>query len=55
MAKQVGSTPAAWIAQARVRRAQRLLETTDLSIEQVAAKAGFAVPSHGNRSRSVQP
>jgi len=39
--EQVGSTPAAWIAQARVRRAQRLLETTGLSIEQVAAKAGF--------------
>jgi transcriptional regulator GlxA family with amidase domain len=39
--EQVGGTPAAWIAQARVRRAQRLLETTDLSIEQVAAEAGF--------------
>ena len=39
--EQVGATPAAWIARARVRRAQRLLETTDLSIEQVAAEAGF--------------
>ena len=39
--EQVGGTPAAWIAQARVRRAQRLLETTDFSIEQVAAEAGF--------------
>jgi transcriptional regulator GlxA family with amidase domain len=39
--EQVGGTPAAWIAQARVRRAQRLLETTDLSVEQVAAEAGF--------------
>jgi len=38
---QVGGTPAAWITRARVRRAQRLLETTDLSIEQVAAEAGF--------------
>ena len=38
---QVGATPAAWIAQARVRRAQRLLETTDLAIEEVAAEAGF--------------
>jgi transcriptional regulator GlxA family with amidase domain len=38
---QVGGTPAAWITRARVRRAQRLLETTDLSIEQVAAAAGF--------------
>lgn len=39
--EQIGGTPAAWIAQARVRHAQRLLETTDLSIEQVAAEAGF--------------
>jgi transcriptional regulator GlxA family with amidase domain len=38
---QVGSTPAAWIAEARVRRAQRLLETTHLSVEQIAAAAGF--------------
>jgi transcriptional regulator GlxA family with amidase domain len=39
--EQVGATPAAWLAHARVRRAQRLLETTDLAIEQVAAQAGF--------------
>ena len=39
--EQVGATPAAWLAHARVRRAQRLLETTDLAIEQVAAEAGF--------------
>jgi len=38
---QVGATPAAWIAQVRVRRAQQLLETTDLSIERVASEAGF--------------
>jgi transcriptional regulator GlxA family with amidase domain len=39
--EQVGTTPAHWIATARVRRAQRLLETTDLSVEEVAAEAGF--------------
>jgi transcriptional regulator GlxA family with amidase domain len=39
--EQVGTTPAAWIARARVRRAQQLLETTDLAIERVAADAGF--------------
>ena len=39
--EQVGATPAAWLAHARVRRAQRLLETTDLAVEQVAAEAGF--------------
>jgi transcriptional regulator GlxA family with amidase domain len=37
----VGTTPAAWIAQARVRRAQRLLETTDASIECIAGDVGF--------------
>jgi transcriptional regulator GlxA family with amidase domain len=39
--EQVGATPASWIAQLRVRRAQRLLETSDLSIEQIAAQVGF--------------
>src|SRR4029077_14570433 len=39
--EQVGATPAAWLAHARVRRAQRLLETTDLAVEQVAAEVGF--------------
>ena len=39
--EQVGATPAAWVAHARVRRAQRLLETTDLAVEQVATEAGF--------------
>ena len=29
------------VASARVRRAQRLLETTDLSIEEVASESGF--------------
>ena len=39
--EQVGTTPAQWLGHARVRRAQRLLETTDLSIERLAAEAGF--------------
>src|SRR5262249_48440934 len=38
---QVGITPAQWLARAGVRRAQRLLETTRLSIERVAADVGF--------------
>jgi transcriptional regulator GlxA family with amidase domain len=38
---QVGATPADWIARARVRRAQHLLETTELAVERVAAEAGF--------------
>jgi transcriptional regulator GlxA family with amidase domain len=30
-----------WLSAERVARAQQLLETTDLSMEQVAAEAGF--------------
>jgi transcriptional regulator GlxA family with amidase domain len=39
--QHVGATPASWVAHARVRRAQRLFETTDLSVERIAAEAGF--------------
>jgi len=39
--EQVGTTPVRWIASARVRQAQQLLETTSLSIEQVATEVGF--------------
>lgn len=40
--EHVGMTPAAWISRARVREAQRLLETTMLSVEQVAEAAGYS-------------
>jgi transcriptional regulator GlxA family with amidase domain len=39
--KRVGATPAQWVAHARVRRAQQLLETTGLSVEEVATHSGF--------------
>jgi transcriptional regulator GlxA family with amidase domain len=39
--EQIGETPAAWIARARVARAQRLLETTDRSVEEVATAVGL--------------
>lgn len=39
--ERVGTTPALWVTRARVRGAQRLLETTDLSVERVAAAVGF--------------
>jgi transcriptional regulator GlxA family with amidase domain len=42
---QAGTTPAEWIARTRVRRAQRLLETTKLDVEQVAANCGFGSAS----------
>jgi transcriptional regulator GlxA family with amidase domain len=37
----VGMTPAAWVGKARVREAQRLLETTKLSVEAVAERVGY--------------
>ncbi len=36
-----GTTPMQWLARQRVLHAQRLLETTDLSIERVADRCGF--------------
>jgi transcriptional regulator GlxA family with amidase domain len=39
--EQVGTTPALWVTRARVRLAQRLLETTELSVEAVATHVGF--------------
>ncbi len=38
---QVGTTPQALLLQMRVDRARQLLETTRLSVDQVAARAGF--------------
>jgi transcriptional regulator GlxA family with amidase domain len=40
-AEQTGTTPLQWILQARVRRAQQLLETTGHSVEQIATEVGF--------------
>jgi len=39
--EQVGTTPVQWILGARVRHTQILLETTRLSIEEIAQKSGF--------------
>ena len=39
--QQVGTTLLQWVLNARVRRAQELLETTSLSVEQVAVQTGF--------------
>lgn len=43
--EQVGTTPLRWLLRARVRRAQSLLETTRLPIEQIASRVGFGSPS----------
>ncbi|MYF86012.1 MAG: helix-turn-helix domain-containing protein, partial [Rhodospirillaceae bacterium] len=36
-----GSTPGDWLTRQRVDRARRLAETTDLTVEQIATRAGF--------------
>ncbi|WP_314323493.1 helix-turn-helix domain-containing protein [Paenarthrobacter ilicis] len=38
---ETGATPAAWLNSQRVIRAQELLETTELNIDEVAREAGF--------------
>ncbi|MYQ42928.1 Transcriptional regulator GlxA family, contains an amidase domain and an AraC-type DNA-binding HTH domain [Streptomyces sp. LamerLS-316] len=39
--EEVGISPGQWLAQQRVERARQLLESTDLSVDQVARDAGF--------------
>lgn len=39
--EQTGTTPLQWLHRARVRRAQHLLETTQHSVERIAAQVGF--------------
>lgn len=44
--QQTGTSPASWLLAARVRRARTLLETTNHSIDHVAALSGFGSPAH---------
>lgn len=39
--EEVGLSPGQWLTQQRVERARHLLESTDLSVDQVAREAGF--------------
>jgi AraC family transcriptional activator FtrA len=41
-AAETGSTPKAWLRQERVREAQRLLETSNASLDALSTAAGFA-------------
>ncbi|RKT06113.1 transcriptional regulator GlxA family with amidase domain [Streptomyces sp. 3211.6] len=43
--EEVGLPPGQWLAQRRVDHARRLLETTDLPVDRVAAQSGFGTPS----------
>ncbi|PTH83973.1 AraC family transcriptional regulator [Streptomyces sp. A244] len=48
--RQVGQSPMRTLREARLRHAARLLESTDLPVERVAAASGFASPFHFNRA-----
>lgn len=39
--EQTGTTPLQWLLRQRVHRAQELLETTDLPVEEIAGRCGF--------------
>jgi AraC family transcriptional regulator of arabinose operon len=47
--QQLGRAPMRALREARLQHAARLLESTDLSVERVAAASGFASPFHFNR------
>jgi transcriptional regulator GlxA family with amidase domain len=50
--QQTGTTPLQWLLTARVRRAQSLLETTNLAVERVASLTGFeSAPTFRDRFR----
>lgn len=40
-----GTTPGRWLIRQRVAEAQRLLETTELTVDQVAERCGFGTPA----------
>ena len=42
---EVGQSPTQWIIQRRVEHTRRLLESTNLSVDQIAAAAGFGSPT----------
>jgi AraC family transcriptional regulator, transcriptional activator FtrA len=57
--QETGTTPAQWLLDQRTRAAQSLLETTDLPVEHVAARAGFgsatSLRTHFGRRLATTP
>ena len=43
--EQTGTTPLRWLQRARIRHAQRLLETTGHPVERIAGEVGFGSPT----------
>ena len=56
---ETGTTPLQWLLRQRVLQARRLLEATDLPVEDVAARAGFgtatSLRSHFRRATATTP
>lgn len=56
---ETGLTPATWVAQQRLRHAQHLLETTDLTVDVIATRAGFgtgaSLRKHSAATLGVSP
>jgi AraC family transcriptional regulator, transcriptional activator FtrA len=54
-----GMTPLAWLHQQRIQRAKELLETTTLSIEDIAGRVGLGTPAnlrlHFRRATTITP
>ncbi|MGP3534141.1 GlxA family transcriptional regulator [Microbacterium sp. RD1] len=44
--KETGQSPLQWVAGVRLRHAQELLETTDYTVERIAAQTGFPTSSN---------
>lgn len=57
--EETGTTPSRWLLAERVRRAQELLETTDLDIDRIARQAGFGTAAnmreHFRRALATSP
>ena len=45
-----GTTPKAWLIEARLQRASRLLAYPDATVEEIAERCGFNCPFHFSRS-----
>lgn len=57
--RPTGTTPLHWLIDARVRRAQEMLERTALPVERIAVEVGFDAPlalrEHFRRAVGVDP
>ncbi|MBM7785596.1 GlxA family transcriptional regulator [Tenggerimyces flavus] len=57
--EQTGTTPLQWLIRRRLLRARELLETTELSVEEIAPRAGFgtaiALRQHFRRTLGTTP